>query len=136
MCKVTIDLNPDPASKKQASSKTLCAVTQGCTETLKRLDKLGRFVVSFHISFCRFEPSNRAGPSITVHFRDPLGTSCSHSTDYRFIGTGSPSPSATEIADHLCQHLPGFMREHMRRGMGTLTNVQRAYEQLSMAGSL
>lgn len=130
MSKMSIDLFTDPEAKLLLDQETLVAVTSGCLSTLFRLGELGKLVEVFRVTFVRLGKEETSGPRIRVYYRDPLGTKTWHETDFRFMGSGSPTPSAKEIAETLYKDLSRFMREHLKRGVDRLSVARRAYGQL------
>ncbi len=79
-------------------------IGQACLKVLRHLNEknLSQFIKAFRVTFTSFGRSLNPGPVIAVHFSDPLGNKCCHTTDFRFITKDEkPCPTADEIADHL-----------------------------------
>ena len=97
------------------SEESLVAVVSGCQNILKRLGPLAGTVETFRVVFDFFGGHLEPGPSLKVYFRDPLGNECTHSSDYRFVGSGKTNSSAKEIANAMCAEngLPRFITEHL-----------------------
>jgi len=114
--KISVDVTVDDVGT-YATAMQLAQITEGCLLTLNNLREQGlRDVIEvFRVTWIKFD-KNVPGPSFTVYFRDPLGETCSHSTDYRFVGTGSVCPTASDIERHFCAEgcLPRFIGEHLR----------------------
>lgn len=132
MSKMSIDLS-DSDGGVLLDEETVVAITSGCLSTLLRLEELGKLVEVFRITFVRLGKEEKLGPRIRVYYNDPLGVKTWHETDFRFMGTGSPRPSAKEIAETLCKDLPPFMREHLKRGADRLSVAQGVYKQFAQA---
>ncbi len=95
------------------------------------LGLLGEMVEVFKIGWVDF--GGNRGPSFTIYFRDPMGKTMSHGTDFRFIGKGQPFPSAEDIKEHLCskEGLRGFISEHIGKCEERLLEVQQKIKSLS-----
>ena len=133
MSKISIELLRDD-SGSYVPSEMLTAITIGCLQTLERLGKIGEMIEVFKITFTSF-PNGRkydeAGPVFKVHFRDPLGTKCSHGPDFRFMGKKTPNPTAAEISEHLSSELPRFLKEPLERAKGKIEEATSSLTELS-----
>jgi hypothetical protein len=139
MSKISVELlSENPNEFHYISEAKLTNVTMGCLNTLNRLGKIGRMIEVFKITFTpldgRWGPGS--GPVFTVHFRDPLGGTSSHQTDFRFVkgksGDKMPTtnPSAEDIADHLCEILERYLVEHAtkaRKRLGEMSTQLTEY---------
>src|ERR1700733_10266645 len=99
MTKLSIDLHSDPNTI--ISFEQLTSITTGCLAALSGLGPLAELVEDFRVTFHSFNQSGAdsapCGPVFEVHYRDPLRRKGSYGTDYRFMGPGSPTPTANEI---------------------------------------
>lgn len=115
---------------------------RSCSGVLRALGPRGSMVESFRVTFERpgSSSTNRRrgstsahGPDVTVHFRSPLGPAGSHGTDYSFIGSRGPTPSAKEIKKHLLEFLPRSISERLEHGKEKLKRVQEEFRELERA---
>ena len=129
MCKLSIDLRRAYGAGDLVEEDVLKTLVSACRTTLERLRSLDEAVEAFRVEFGQVGGIGN-GPIFTVHFSDPLGTKCSHCTDFRFIGTGSEKPTAEEIVVHLCSSncLPRFISEHLAKCEGRMAKAQRALD--------
>ena len=129
MSKISVELSK--GSQGYISEAVLTSVTSGCLRTLDRLGKIGKMIEAFKITFTSFPGWGLldSGPVFTIYFRDPLGTTSSHVTDFRFIrgksGEKKPTtrPSTDDIADHLCEVLRSNLLEHARNAQERLAEM-------------
>ena len=98
MNKISIIIPTSTGHHTEVSTGQLVAAYEGCKETLIRLGSLAECVKLIRVRFEKIGNTETLGPSFEVIFANPLGTECSHSTDYRFMGErgtktyGSPTP--------------------------------------------
>ena len=136
MERLTIDMRTGCAAIVSVESLTVAVL--GCRKTLNDLGPLAQMVEGFRISFRRFATSDDFGPCIKIFFQDPIGTVCSHETDYRFMGSDKPeslarrgNPSAEDITAHLMGYLPSLMLDHIKRGDSKLKKAQALFRQFA-----
>lgn len=119
-------INIDLAGLEQHQKlQELTILTTACLETAGKLGALQGFVEKFEISFVQL--SGLTGPRITIIFSDPIGKTCSFTTDYRFMGTGnskaSNEPSTEDIVKLLCKELPPKILAHLKKCKEDITKA-------------
>lgn len=117
--KLSIELYPNDGSGI-VSQERLDAIIGGCIDTLRHLGGLAPMIEAIRVTWAVYELSGRGtcvGPNIKFHFTQVAGLDCGHSSDFRFMGNGSPTPSSRDIAECFCRDmsLPRCISEHIRR---------------------
>ncbi len=114
------------------SQEMLVVLTISSLETLKRLGVLAEFVEVIRITFSSFGTQSNGvpGPCFAVYFHDPLNNKCSFSTDYRFLGSGSTTPTIEEVVVGLMDYLPKTISEFIKKTRAKIEQAQETYKKL------
>ncbi len=121
MARISMDfvLDPGDSNIKRGLQHPMIreATTEACADVLRRIGKLGEAVDAFRVTFSKNKDTNwEAG--IIVHFSNPMGTKCSHSTSYEFKDSEWPYDFRL-IAMRICRNdfLEHAIRDHIERGL-------------------
>lgn len=124
--RISVDLCESVGGRRIIHSSVLTAVG-ACGEFFKGLGEGGgRDIIEvFRITFTSFNKFSQPGPRITICLRDPIGRTCSYTTDFRFIGDGDPEPTEEEIIDHLNEEFIKEFKKFLEQSRKELDEARR-----------